>query len=51
MDWMAISGFILGALLSWTVNRSVVWSIIHGIFGWLYVIYYALVIWEWDKML
>jgi hypothetical protein len=45
MDWTAIRGFILAALLSWTVNRSVVWSIIHGIFGWLYVIYYALVIW------
>jgi hypothetical protein len=24
------------------VNHSIVWAIIHGIFSWLYVIYYAL---------
>lgn len=34
-------GTILAMLLSWTVNHSIVWAIIHAIFGWFYVIYYA----------
>jgi hypothetical protein len=28
--------------MSWTANKSILWAIIHGILGWLYVVYYAL---------
>jgi hypothetical protein len=28
--------------LSYTTNHSILWAIIHGIFSWLYVIYFAL---------
>lgn len=35
-------GTILAMLLSWTANHDIIWAIIHGILGWLYVIYYAL---------
>ena len=29
-------------LISYTTNKSILWAIIHGILGWLYVIYFAL---------
>ena len=28
--------------VSYTASRSILWAIIHGILGWLHVIYYAL---------
>lgn len=33
-------GACLAMVISWSVNHSILWAIIHGIFGWLYVIYY-----------
>jgi hypothetical protein len=35
-------GTVLAVTISWSVNRSIFWSIIHGFFGWLYIIYYAI---------
>ena len=35
-------GSALAIAISWSVNHSIVWAIIHGILSWLYVIYYAL---------
>jgi p-aminobenzoyl-glutamate transporter AbgT len=34
-------GTILAVLLSWSVNHSILWVIIHGIFGWFYVLYHV----------
>jgi len=36
-------GSVLAVAISWSVNKSILWAILHGIFSWLYVIYYALV--------
>lgn len=36
-------GTALAIAISWSVNKSVLWAIIHGIFSWIYVIYYILV--------
>ena len=40
------SGISLGSAIavvaSWDRNRSILWAILHGIFGWFYVIYFAL---------
>jgi hypothetical protein len=36
-------GSALAIAISWSVNQSVLWAIVHGIFGWLYVIYYMIV--------
>jgi hypothetical protein len=36
-------GAALAVAISWSVNKSILWAILHGIFGWLYVIYYAVV--------
>ena len=35
-------GSALAIAISWSINKSLLWAIIHGIFGWFYVIYYAL---------
>lgn len=35
-------GTIIAAVLSYSVNQSIGWRILHGIFGWLYVIYHAI---------
>ncbi len=35
-------GSALAIAISYTTNHSILWAIIHGLFGWLYVIYFAL---------
>lgn len=35
-------GSALAMVISWSIHKSLVWAIVHGIFGWFYVIYYAL---------
>ena len=32
----------LAIAISFSMNKSVFWAIIHGLFSWLYVIYYIL---------
>ena len=34
-------GSALAITISWSVNKSILWAIFHGILSWLYVIYYA----------
>ena len=35
-------GSALAITISWSANKSLLWAIVHGIFSWVYVIYYAL---------
>jgi hypothetical protein len=35
-------GAVLAALLSWKVNHSILWALIHAFFSWFYVIYHWL---------
>ena len=35
-------GAALAMILSYRANHSIIWAIISGIFGWFYVIYFAL---------
>ncbi len=35
-------GTALAIAISYTINQSILWAIIHGFFSWLYVIYFAL---------
>ena len=37
-------GTIIAVVISWSRNKSILWAIIHGILGWLYVIYALLVL-------
>jgi peptidoglycan/LPS O-acetylase OafA/YrhL len=32
-------GTVIAVVVSWNRNKSILWAIIHGILGWLYVIY------------
>ena len=36
-------GSALAIAISWSVNKSIFWAIIHGLLSWIYVVYYALV--------
>lgn len=35
-------GSALAITISWSANKSILWAILHGVLGWVYVIYYAL---------
>ena len=34
-------GSAIAVAISWSLNQSIIWAIIHGFFGWFYVIYHA----------
>lgn len=36
-------GTALAIAISWSTNKSILWAIVHGLFSWFYVIYYAIV--------
>lgn len=36
-------GSVLAITISWSVNQSILWAIIHGFLSWFYVIYYAII--------
>jgi len=40
-------GAVLAIVMSWTLNKSIVWAIIHGLLGWIYVVYYMIVRDDW----
>ena len=35
-------GTALAMILSFSINKSIWWAILHGIFGWFYVIYFGI---------
>gem|GEM_PF-488081 len=37
-------GNIIAIVVSWSVNHSILWALIHGILGWLYIVYYVLIV-------
>jgi hypothetical protein len=34
-------GCCLAMVISWSLHQSIFWALIHGFFGWLYVIHFA----------
>ncbi|WP_375331321.1 hypothetical protein [Candidatus Tisiphia endosymbiont of Oplodontha viridula] len=36
-------GAALAMAISFNINHSVLWAIVHGLFSWLYVVYYCLI--------
>ena len=34
-------GSALAIAISWSTHQSILWAIVHGVFSWLYVIYFA----------
>jgi len=41
-EWLNTLGTIIAVTISWSVNQSILWAMLHGIFGWFYVLYYAI---------
>jgi hypothetical protein len=39
-------GSALAITISWSVNHSVLWAIIHGLLSWFYVLYY---LWKYQQ--
>ena len=37
-------GTLIAVLISWKINASVGWCIIHGLLGWIYIIYWFIFI-------
>jgi len=35
-------GSMLAITISWSIHHSILWMILHGIFSWFYIIYYAI---------
>lgn len=33
---------VIAVILSWSVNHSIFWALVHGMFGLLYIVYYLL---------
>ena len=36
-------GSVIAIVISWSRNESIVFAILHGILGWFYVLYFAIV--------
>jgi len=34
-------GCALAIAISWSINKSILWAILHGFLSWLYVLYFA----------
>lgn len=35
-------GVAVAAAISWSVNKSILWAMLHGFLGWFYIIYFAI---------
>jgi hypothetical protein len=35
-------GTALAITISWSVNKSILWAIVHGFLSWFYVLYFAI---------
>ena len=42
VGWHGASfGSALAMAISFSINKSIGWAILHGLFSWFYVVYYA----------
>lgn len=35
-------GSVIAVAISWSLNHSILWALLHGIFSWFYILYYAI---------
>lgn len=35
-------GTALAITISWSVNHSILWAVLHGFLSWIYVVYFAI---------
>lgn len=34
-------GSAIAVAISWSLHQSIIWAIVHGFFGWFYVVWHA----------
>lgn len=34
-------GSAVAVAISWSLHKSILWAIVHGVLSWFYVVYYA----------
>jgi len=39
-------GTAFASIISFVANKSIWWAILHGIFGWFYVVYFFITHWQ-----
>ena len=46
---LAAIGAVLAIVMSWSANHAIGWAVLHGFFGWGYVVYYLFTHdgWSW----
>lgn len=37
-----IVGVALAVSISWSLHKSILWALLHGLLSWFYVVYYAI---------
>jgi hypothetical protein len=37
-------GSALALIISWSINHSLLWALIHGMLGWAYIFYYIILL-------
>lgn len=37
-----VVGMAMAVTVSWSLNKSILWMIVHGVLAWFYVVYYML---------
>lgn len=42
LEFIGGVGGVLAMIISWSLNKSILWALIHGILGWIYIVYYAI---------
>ena len=42
VGWFGALGMCLATVISDTTWKSIAWATLHGIFGWMYVLYFAI---------
>ena len=35
-------GSALAIVLSWSISKSILWAVVHGILSWFYVVYFII---------
>jgi hypothetical protein len=35
-------GNVLALCISWSIHKSILWALFHGVLGWFYIIWYVL---------
>lgn len=35
-------GSVLAIVVSYSVNKSILWAVVHSLFSWVYLIYYVI---------